>query len=68
MNTPANEIKKDDLYSYRMMKDKRMLVYRNRKLIKMINSKTSGILADRLNGKSTGETHKILAKVARKKI
>ena len=58
MNTPVNKVKKDDLYSYRIMKDKRMLVYRDRRLIKMIDTRTSGILASRLNGKSSGEAHK----------
>ena len=51
-----------DLFSYRVMKDKRILVYRDRKLVKMIDLKTSSKLIGNLNGKSSLETHKILAK------
>ena len=64
MNITANEKVKDNFYSYRVMKDERILVYRNRKLIKMIDSKTSSHLIPDLDGKSIQETHSILAKVA----
>lgn len=51
-----------DLFSYRVMKDKRILVYRDRKLVRMIDRKTSTNLISSLDGKSTVETHKILAR------
>lgn len=61
MHIPHQEISRDDLYSYRVMKDKRILVFKDRKLIKMMDSKTSSNLIGSLNGKSSLETHKILA-------
>ncbi len=51
-----------DLFSYRVMKDKRILVYRDRKLVKMMDKKTSSRLITNLDGKTSMETHKILAK------
>jgi len=43
------------------MKDKRILVFKDRKLIKMMDPATSSNLIGSLNGKSSLETHKILA-------
>ena len=51
-----------DLFSYRVMKDKRILVYRDRRLVRMIDKKTSTNLISSLDGKSSVETHKILAR------
>ncbi len=64
MNICADKENRKDLYSYRIMKDKRMLVYKDRKLVKMIDSKTSEKLIGNLHGKDSSETHKILAKAA----
>lgn len=64
MSVTAIEKVKENLYSYRVMKDERLLVYKDRKLIKMFDSKTSSHLMANLNGKSLQETHKILAKAA----
>jgi hypothetical protein len=67
MNIPRQEESRDDLYSYRVMKDERILVFKNRKLVKMIDTKTSRNLIDNLDGKTSLETHKILAQAAIRK-
>lgn len=64
MSVIANERVKEDFYSYRVMKDERVLVYKDRKLVKMFDSKASSHLITDLNGKSIQETHSILAKAA----
>ncbi|OQY33470.1 MAG: hypothetical protein B6241_07865 [Spirochaetaceae bacterium 4572_59] len=64
MSVTAIEKEKKDLYSYRVMKDERVLVYKDRKLIKMFDSETSNHLISNLNGKSILETDSILAKAA----
>ena len=64
MKTPSKAHPGDNLYSYRIMKDKRILVFKDRRLVKMIDSRTSSRLIGSLDGKSSLEAHKILAKAA----